>query len=224
MLKKWLQSGLVTDKTGVSPVIGVILMVAVTVIIAAVIGSSVLGLADSVSETPPQVQLEVEHTTMELPDGSQEDFSSASDNPDEEFRVAIIRHSGGETIDDPSSLSVTSDDGTVYAHPMDPDGHQYYTASNSDYYSVIPAFYGYEVRDESFTAGDEVIIPLITTRFEDKGYTVGDDNIHYDFNYEKVYDGDSDWDSTPDEPEDGQEISVIWDAGDTSQVLLNEEL
>ncbi len=39
------------DDTAVSPVIGVILMVAITVILAAVIGTFVLGLGDDVSET-----------------------------------------------------------------------------------------------------------------------------------------------------------------------------
>ncbi len=40
-----------TDETAVSPVIGVILMVAITVILAAVIGTFVLGLGDDVQET-----------------------------------------------------------------------------------------------------------------------------------------------------------------------------
>jgi len=47
---------LVDDNSGVSPVIGVILMVAVTVIIAVVIGSSALSLSNSLSETAPQAQ------------------------------------------------------------------------------------------------------------------------------------------------------------------------
>ncbi|AKH98112.1 type IV pilin [Halanaeroarchaeum sulfurireducens] len=42
---------------GVSPVIGVILMVAITVILAAVIGTFVLGLGENVSSTAPQAQL-----------------------------------------------------------------------------------------------------------------------------------------------------------------------
>ena len=41
-----------TDDSAVSPVIGVILMVAITVILAAVIGTFVLGLGDQVQETP----------------------------------------------------------------------------------------------------------------------------------------------------------------------------
>ncbi|AUX10677.1 flagellin [Halalkaliarchaeum desulfuricum] len=41
------------DREAVSPVIGVILMVAITVILAAVIGTFVLGLGDQVGETAP---------------------------------------------------------------------------------------------------------------------------------------------------------------------------
>jgi flagellin-like protein len=45
---------LFTDDSAVSPVIGVILMVAITVILAAVIGTFVLNLGGSISETAPQ--------------------------------------------------------------------------------------------------------------------------------------------------------------------------
>jgi flagellin-like protein len=47
---------LFTEDRAVSPVIGVILMVAITVILAAVIGTFVLGLGDQVSESAPQAQ------------------------------------------------------------------------------------------------------------------------------------------------------------------------
>jgi len=50
------------DDRGVSPVIGVILMVAITVILAAVIGTFVLGLGDSL-EQAPQAQLDAEVTS-----------------------------------------------------------------------------------------------------------------------------------------------------------------
>jgi len=49
-----------SDDRGVSPVIGVILMVAITVILAAVIGTFVLGLGDSL-EQAPQAQLDGEY-------------------------------------------------------------------------------------------------------------------------------------------------------------------
>ncbi len=53
------------DDRGVSPVIGVILMVAITVILAAVIGTFVLGLGDSLDQAP-QAQLDAEVGTDEF--------------------------------------------------------------------------------------------------------------------------------------------------------------
>jgi flagellin-like protein len=47
---------LIRDDDAVSPVIGVILMVAITVILSAVIGTFVLGLTGTVETTPPQTQ------------------------------------------------------------------------------------------------------------------------------------------------------------------------
>jgi len=50
------------DDEAVSPVIGVILMVAITVILAAVIGTFVLGLGDQVQSTNPQASFTFEFT------------------------------------------------------------------------------------------------------------------------------------------------------------------
>ncbi|WP_434521740.1 type IV pilin [Halorubrum sp. AS12] len=49
-----------SDDRAVSPVIGVILMVAITVILAAVIGTFVLGLGDQLGDTAPQASFSVE--------------------------------------------------------------------------------------------------------------------------------------------------------------------
>ena len=48
------------DDRAVSPVIGVILMVAITVILAAVIGTFVLGLGDQLGDTAPQASFDIE--------------------------------------------------------------------------------------------------------------------------------------------------------------------
>jgi len=63
---------------GVSPVIGVILMVAITVILAAVIGAFVLGLGDQVSNTAPQATFQFE-------------FSDSD--------TATVEYTGGEQIE-----------------------------------------------------------------------------------------------------------------------------
>ncbi|MFC7187858.1 type IV pilin N-terminal domain-containing protein [Halorubrum yunnanense] len=49
-----------TDDRAVSPVIGVILMVAITVILAAVIGTFVLGLGDSLGDSQPTASIGIE--------------------------------------------------------------------------------------------------------------------------------------------------------------------
>ena len=53
------------EERAVSPVIGVILMVAITVILAAVVGSFVLGLAGDVSESAPTVQIDFNYNSEE---------------------------------------------------------------------------------------------------------------------------------------------------------------
>ncbi|WP_049935714.1 type IV pilin [Haloplanus natans] len=82
---------LLTEDRAVSPVIGVILMVAITVILAAVIGTFVLGLGDQVSESAPQASFSF-------------DFNTSNTS-------ATITHEGGETLEN-SNIGVSGDDGT----------------------------------------------------------------------------------------------------------------
>ena len=89
---------LFTEDRGVSPVIGVILMVAITVILAAVIGAFVLGLGDQASESAPQAS-----------------FDYSFDGTD----AVNITHGGGDNIDS-SNIEVTIDD--IEAFPEADDG------------------------------------------------------------------------------------------------------
>jgi flagellin-like protein len=73
---------LITDDDAVSPVIGVILMVAITVILAAVIGTFVLGLGDQVQSTSPQASFNF-------------DYTNSSGNPGDQL---AITHDGGDAI------------------------------------------------------------------------------------------------------------------------------
>ncbi|PSQ00577.1 hypothetical protein BRC94_05550 [Halobacteriales archaeon QS_5_70_17] len=63
------------DERAVSPVIGVILMVAITVILAAVIGTFVLGLGDQVSSSAPRASIAAQDAddTLALHDGTADD-------------------------------------------------------------------------------------------------------------------------------------------------------
>ena len=76
------------DDRGVSPVIGVILMVAITVILAAVIGTFVLGLGDSLGDSQPTAQIDV--------------------SIDESTNTTTIEHSGGDSIDSDSLRVIIS--------------------------------------------------------------------------------------------------------------------
>jgi len=85
-----------TEDRAVSPVIGVILMVAITVILAAVIGTFVLGLGDQIGDTAPQASF---------------DIDSAGDNAAGETVVNITK-TGGQDI--PTGDLVLSIDGARY--------------------------------------------------------------------------------------------------------------
>jgi flagellin-like protein len=74
---------LLNDDRAVSPVIGVILMVAITVILAAVIGTFVLGLGDQISQTTPSASFSFDY-----------DADSGADPVDS----LTIAHSGGDTL------------------------------------------------------------------------------------------------------------------------------
>ncbi|MDV7348822.1 type IV pilin N-terminal domain-containing protein [Halorubrum distributum] len=54
-----------SDDRAVSPVIGVILMVAITVILAAVIGTFVLGLGDQLGDTAPQATFTIDDNSSQ---------------------------------------------------------------------------------------------------------------------------------------------------------------
>ena len=110
-----------TDDRAVSPVIGVILMVAITVILAAVIGTFVLGLGDSLGDSQPSAQIDVDASSSEITlEHAGGDRISAGDL---EIRLTNI---DGQTIDitdseqfddeftvgDQATATINTDDGS----------------------------------------------------------------------------------------------------------------
>ena len=82
---------LLNDDEAVSPVIGVILMVAITVILAAVIATFVLGLGEQVSQTSPNTSF-----SFDYEEGSDADDFGGTTSGD---ALLTITHSGGPNID-----------------------------------------------------------------------------------------------------------------------------
>jgi flagellin-like protein len=75
------------DDRAVSPVIGVILMVAITVILAAVIGTFVLGLGDQVQNTTPQASFGFDQTTETVTNDTVTDVTTVT-----------VTHESGDSI------------------------------------------------------------------------------------------------------------------------------
>jgi flagellin-like protein len=92
---------LFNDDDAVSPVIGVILMVAITVILAAVIATFVLGLGDQVSNTAPQASFTFDYDGSSTASDSFENGSASAAPNFEENNVdglLSITHAGGATL------------------------------------------------------------------------------------------------------------------------------
>jgi flagellin-like protein len=102
---------LLDDDDAVSPVIGVILMVAITVILAAVIGTFVLGLGDQVQQTSPTAQFSF-------------DYDSGNNLLD-------VTHDGGDGIT-ASQLTVVGD---IDASVTNSDAHTSGDAWSADGYN-----------------------------------------------------------------------------------------
>jgi len=85
---------LFADDEGVSPVIGVILMVAVTVILAAVIGAFVMNMGDNLSQSAPSANFEFE----------------ASDTDGDNSYVVQVTHDGGDSITNKNTKSLVVKD------------------------------------------------------------------------------------------------------------------
>jgi flagellin-like protein len=98
---------LLNDDDAVSPVIGVILMVAITVILAAVIATFVLGLGEQISETSPNTSFTFDYEAA--PGGSPTDSwgNNAPTAPSSsDTGLLTITHSGGPNIA-PEQLGAT---------------------------------------------------------------------------------------------------------------------
>jgi flagellin-like protein len=104
------------SERAVSPVIGVILMVAITVILAAVIGTFVLGLGDQVQQTSPNAQW---------------NWDESDTDP-----KLVITHEGGDPVD-PADLSFShSNSGNINtAGSWSTGSNSEVTAGNS--YNVV---------------------------------------------------------------------------------------
>jgi len=103
------------DDRAVSPVIGVILMVAITVILAAVIGTFVLGLGNQVQQTQPQASFGFETTTVDIQNADDLSTTTAVD-------AVTISHETGDSLE-ASNLNVVVNGAQAYTESDTNDDH-----------------------------------------------------------------------------------------------------
>ena len=193
----------------VSPVIGVILMVAVTVIIAAVIGSAALGMGDEISETPPQASLSVEqeYTHIEATGWNYANYT-----------VVSITHDGGDNFDY-SDVRVEINGEQAWGFFNDTSA----SCGSAPCHASQSVWNG----DGTATAGDEITI--LTTdspsMVEGHHYKISPGGDREDPDSSKLY-----LDHTGDEKEisldHGDTIRVLWESrsGDRSTELAEYEV
>ncbi len=99
------------DEKAVSPVIGVILMVAITVILAAVIASFVFGLGSNAPRSAPQAQL------------SMSDASDTVDASTSGDKLFTISHQGGDTLKCNNTKIIVYDDNYESIDTLTYDGN-----------------------------------------------------------------------------------------------------
>ncbi|MFB6125741.1 MAG: type IV pilin [Halolamina sp.] len=106
---------LLTDDDAVSPVIGVILMVAITVILAAVIGTFVLGLGNNIQQSSPQATFEIGSNQLADSGANNTSITHSTGDSIEAANLYVagdVNHSGGPVSNLAKSIG---SDGTVSA-------------------------------------------------------------------------------------------------------------
>jgi len=96
----------IQNKRGVSPVIGVILMVAITVILAAVIAVFVLGVGDSINDPAPNADFDTEYNTT----GENVTITHNGGETVDVARLSVLDESGSELPDDLSGEELSAGD------------------------------------------------------------------------------------------------------------------
>lgn len=189
------------DNGAVSPVIGVILMVAVTVILAAVIATFVLGIGEEVSSPAPSATFDVETSNLTFEDGGGTEHSAT---------VATIKQMNGEKIDT-ENLQVTI------------DGKQAWDISGldgKDGQTVKPL-----AGIESVSSGTQFRAVLWENEYDLYPIETGD-LVIYDSggcNYVFKNSSTSDCKLSEDEIEGGETLRVIWTSPDGSSSSILKE-
>jgi len=105
------------DDSAVSPVIGTILIVAITVILAAVAGTYFITAGEQTQQTTPQASFEFDYDEDASPSASDPLYDGGPSGPGGEL---TIRHDGGDTLP-ADRIVIRDDDGNTISSPFASD-------------------------------------------------------------------------------------------------------
>jgi len=160
---------LLDDDNAVSPVIGVILMVAITVILAAVIATFVLGLGDSLSNQSPQASFSFD---------SQDDAYNTESTGTAVDDAITVTHDGGDSVAR-SDIQISVDGTAVLNDPRDDYTGDF--ASESDEGAIpgdtVTAGSQYEVVETDDSAIEDGDTVRVTWSSEGSSATLGQSTV-----------------------------------------------
>ena len=210
----------VIDKRSVSPVISVVLMVAIVLIIAAAIGSTVLGIGGSLTDSPPQATITTDQGTQIIEDPNSGDS--------QQFITVTLTHEGGDDINK-EEVQVYVDGEPAYATLNPADEFYIFTRANLPH--VLNPWDSTE--SDSISTGDKTIIVIATSEFEEEGWVIDDIGNDITFNPDggdqaitiwTTESGPQDRDMSDVEIQSGDTVRMVWESGDRSVPLVEHEV
>lgn len=158
---------LLDDTDAVSPVIGVILMVAITVILAAVIGTFVLGLGDQVGSSAPQATLNLDASSGD-PSEINLEHNGGDGLHSDNTRMVIEYGSISWTVNpgSPDDVFSVGDSVTISISQIDIDGDG---IADKTQMSVGSGWSGFSAvdhtgTDDTISSGNAVSVKIIDTK------------------------------------------------------------
>ena len=158
------------DDRAVSPVIGVILMVAITVILAAVIGTFVLDLGQELGddETAPQLAVDADvHSELVMESDPSEVEHEDDWDEDDQMGFATISHDTGDSLDEEDITIQVVDENNIEVAELDATDPAWVAPLDEDDMEDDPDLMMRANVEEEFGGGDTIVLVLEEDGLED---------------------------------------------------------
>lgn len=213
------------DDRGVSPVIAVILMVAITVILSAVIGTFVLDIGGSLQQSPPQAAFSMEHDTWKL----YRKAPGSRDTVNTKTPYVKLTHESGEAVDT-ENIRVLVDGEQAFATGANQKTNANYYGCNGDPDLLAPV-YPFKLSGDEITAGESTYLVFADEELHEKAPPTNT-RTHFYPGQTQYYSGGragtcsggglGKIQFTP--LDKSQTIRIVWETAGSSRILFSEEI